>query len=165
MKVELLHIADCPNTGIAEANARAALDALGLGAVPVELVTIGTEAEAANTGFGGSLTILVDGIDLGSVTTSMTISGPAVPVFCIAMVWSCWAFCAWYWLSRYCFWFFKVWIIAGIAAAICGVSSAIRFRSGTMSWKSSDILAMPSRESNTDRMAAHIGMSKQCGSQ
>ncbi|HEX8081177.1 MAG TPA: methylmalonyl-CoA mutase family protein [Jatrophihabitans sp.] len=29
---------------------------------------------------------LFDGIDLGSVTTSMTISGPAVPVFCMYMV-------------------------------------------------------------------------------
>ena len=64
MKVELLHIVDCPNTAIAEANARAALDALGLGAVPVELVTIRTEAEAASTQFGGSPTILVDGVDL-----------------------------------------------------------------------------------------------------
>ena len=53
MKVELLHIVDCPNTDIAEANARAALDALGLGGVAVELVTIHTEAEAASLGFGG----------------------------------------------------------------------------------------------------------------
>jgi methylmalonyl-CoA mutase N-terminal domain/subunit len=30
--------------------------------------------------------ILFDGIDLGSVTTSMTISGPAVPVFCMYVV-------------------------------------------------------------------------------
>src|SRR5215207_9910773 len=30
--------------------------------------------------------ILFDGIDLGSVTTSMTISGPAVPVFCMMLV-------------------------------------------------------------------------------
>ena len=30
MKVELLHIVDCPNTAIAEANARAALDAAEL---------------------------------------------------------------------------------------------------------------------------------------
>ncbi|GAA1615596.1 MULTISPECIES: hypothetical protein [Leucobacter] len=64
MKVELLHIVDCPNTDIAEANARAALDALGLGGVPVEVVTIRTEAEAASTQFGGSPTILVDGVDL-----------------------------------------------------------------------------------------------------
>ncbi|ACV79432.1 acyl-CoA mutase large subunit family protein [Nakamurella multipartita] len=30
--------------------------------------------------------VLFDGIDLGSVTTSMTISGPAVPVFCMYLV-------------------------------------------------------------------------------
>jgi methylmalonyl-CoA mutase N-terminal domain/subunit len=30
--------------------------------------------------------VLFDGIDLGSVTTSMTISGPAVPVFCMYVV-------------------------------------------------------------------------------
>lgn len=64
MKVELLHIVDCPNTDIAEANACAALDALGLVGVAVEVVTIRTEAEAANTRFGGSPTILVDGVDL-----------------------------------------------------------------------------------------------------
>ena len=32
------------------------------------------------------LDVLFDGIDLGSVTTSMTISGPAVPVFCMYVV-------------------------------------------------------------------------------
>ena len=64
MKVELLHIVDCPNTAIAEANARAALDAAELAEVPIELVTIHTETEAANTRFGGSPTILVDGVDL-----------------------------------------------------------------------------------------------------
>ncbi len=32
------------------------------------------------------MSILFDGIDLGSVTTSMTISGPAVPVFCMYVV-------------------------------------------------------------------------------
>ena len=64
MKVELLHIVDCPNTAVAEEHARAALDALGLADVPVELVTIRTEAEAADAPFGGSPTILVDGVDL-----------------------------------------------------------------------------------------------------
>lgn len=68
MKVELLHIVDCPNTAIAEANARAALDVVELGAVPVELVTIWTENEAANIRFGGSPTILVDGVDLFPTT-------------------------------------------------------------------------------------------------
>ena len=64
MKVELLHIVDCPNTVVAEEHARAALDSLGLTDVPVELVTIHSEAEAASTQFGGSPTILVDGVDL-----------------------------------------------------------------------------------------------------
>ncbi len=32
------------------------------------------------------LDVLFDGIDLGAVTTSMTISGPAVPVFCLYVV-------------------------------------------------------------------------------
>ena len=32
------------------------------------------------------LEILFAGIDLGSVTTSMTISGPAVPIFCMYVV-------------------------------------------------------------------------------
>ena len=74
MKVELLHIVDCPNTDIAETNARAALDALGLGGVPVELVTIRTEAEAANTQFGGSPTILVDGVDLFPTTPARSLA-------------------------------------------------------------------------------------------
>ncbi|MFJ4044182.1 hypothetical protein ACIPV2_00370 [Microbacterium sp. NPDC089987] len=64
MMIELLHIVGCPNTDITEANTRAALDTLGLGAVPIESVTIRTEAEAVSTRFGGSPTILVDGVDL-----------------------------------------------------------------------------------------------------
>ncbi|WP_447948831.1 hypothetical protein [Microbacterium aurum] len=74
MKVELLHIVDCPNTDIAETNARAALDALGLGGVPVELVTIRTEAEAAHTQFGGSPTILLDGVDLFPTTPARSLA-------------------------------------------------------------------------------------------
>ena len=74
MKVELLHILDCPNTDIAETNARAALDALGLGGVPVELVTIRTEAEAAHTQFGGSPTILLDGVDLFPTTPARSLA-------------------------------------------------------------------------------------------
>lgn len=69
MKVELLHIVDCPNTAVAEEHARAALDSLGLTEVPVELVTIRTEAEAADAPFGGSPTILLDGVDLFPTAT------------------------------------------------------------------------------------------------
>lgn len=68
MKVELLHIVDCPNTGIAEANVRAALDAHGLSDVPIRLVTIRSEVETTRMPFGGSPTILVDGVDLFPVT-------------------------------------------------------------------------------------------------
>lgn len=64
MKVQLLHIDDCPNTADAEARTRAALDALGYERVAVESVTIRAEAEAANSNFSGSPTILVDGADL-----------------------------------------------------------------------------------------------------
>lgn len=64
MKVELLHIVDCPNTAVAEEHACAALDSLGFTDVPVELVTIHSEDEATSTQFGGSPTILVDGVDL-----------------------------------------------------------------------------------------------------
>ena len=68
MKVELLHIVDCPNTVSAEANARAALDALELTAVPIQIVTIHTEVDATNTQFAGSPTILGDGVDLFPTT-------------------------------------------------------------------------------------------------
>lgn len=64
MKVQLLHIEDCPNTADAEARTRSALDALGLADVSVESVTIHSDAEATATRFGGSPTILADGFDL-----------------------------------------------------------------------------------------------------
>ena len=56
-------------------------------------------------------------------------------------------------------------IIGSISVTICGISDAIRSKSGIMAAKSSDIDPMPSRLSNTDRSAQHTGMSKQCGSQ
>lgn len=64
MRVQLLHIDDCPNTAEAEARTRGALDALGLIDVAVESVPIFSDAEAADSEFGGSPTILVDGADL-----------------------------------------------------------------------------------------------------
>lgn len=64
MKVQLLHIVDCPGTPVAELRVREALDALGLTNVPIELVMISTEDVAASMAFAGSPTILVDGVDL-----------------------------------------------------------------------------------------------------
>lgn len=74
MKVQLLHIVDCPNAAIAAARMRDALDALGLTDVPVESVTIHTEADAAIIRFGGSPTILVDGSDLFPTTPVRTLA-------------------------------------------------------------------------------------------
>ena len=74
MKVELLHIVDCPNTAVAEEHARAALDSLGFTDVPVELVTIHSEDEAASTQFGGSPTILLDGVDLFPTTPARSLA-------------------------------------------------------------------------------------------
>ncbi|QUW18171.1 hypothetical protein [Agrococcus sp. Marseille-Q4369] len=68
MKVQLLHLDDCPNTGDAEARTRGALDTLGLTDVLIESVTIRTEAEATSNRFGGSPTALVDGADLFPAT-------------------------------------------------------------------------------------------------
>lgn len=85
MKVELLHIVDCPNAPTAGARVRAVLDALGCVDIPVEQVVIQDEAEAVNGRFAGSPTILVDGVDLFPTTpvqslacrVYMTDNGPA----------------------------------------------------------------------------------------
>ena len=52
-------------------------DAAGLGEVGHCGVAIDSAAD---------MEVLFDGIDLGAVTTSMTISGPAVPIFCMYVV-------------------------------------------------------------------------------
>ena len=70
----MLHIDDCSNWQEAGSRTRQALDALGLIDIPVEFVPIGTEMDAARTGFAGSPTITVDGEDLfpsGGRTTDL----------------------------------------------------------------------------------------------
>lgn len=64
MRIELLHIDDCPNTARALEQVTAALAALGLGDVPVRLRLIESAAETAGTGFAGSPTITADGADI-----------------------------------------------------------------------------------------------------
>ena len=53
---------------------------------------------------------------------------------------------------------FIVSIISGINATIWGISSLSRRISGRISLKSSVMMLMPSRVSNTDRRAQHTGM-------
>jgi len=64
MKLELLHIADCPNTARALERVEAALAALGRDDVAVHVRLIESAADTAGTGFAGSPTITADGADL-----------------------------------------------------------------------------------------------------
>ncbi|MDL9981517.1 hypothetical protein [Microbacterium candidum] len=64
MKVEILHIDECPSWVEAGARTRRALDALGLEGIEVEYALIRTEEDAAALPFAGSPTIVVDGEDL-----------------------------------------------------------------------------------------------------
>lgn len=62
MRIELLHIPDCPNVDRTCARMLEALDAVGVDA-SVQEVEVATAASAAMTGMHGSPTILVDGVD------------------------------------------------------------------------------------------------------
>lgn len=64
MRIELLHIADCPNTALALERVEAALAALGRDDVAVQLRLIESAADTAGTGFAGSPTITADGADI-----------------------------------------------------------------------------------------------------
>jgi len=64
MKLELLHIADCPNTSRGLERVEAALAALGRDDVAVHLRLIESAADIAGTGVAGSPTITADGADL-----------------------------------------------------------------------------------------------------
>ena len=62
MRIELLHVPDCPNIAQARARLREALDAVGVHA-SISEVEVATAAAAEATGMQGSPTILVDGAD------------------------------------------------------------------------------------------------------
>jgi len=64
VNVELLWWEGCPSTERALEAVRAALSDLGLSEVEVRMREIETDAEAERTGFVGSPTILIDGVDL-----------------------------------------------------------------------------------------------------
>lgn len=64
MRIELLHIADCPNTARALERVEAALSALGHDDVAVHLRLIKSAADTPGTGFAGSPTITADGTDI-----------------------------------------------------------------------------------------------------
>lgn len=64
MKVEILHIPDCPNTAEAGDRLRTVLDSEGYTDADLAFVLIRSADEAAGLLFAGSPTILVDGGDL-----------------------------------------------------------------------------------------------------
>lgn len=64
MKVEILHIDECPSWEEAGRRLRAALDSTGHQDTAVTHTLVGSSAAAAEVLFAGSPTILVDGTDL-----------------------------------------------------------------------------------------------------
>ena len=64
MRIELLHIKDCPNTAKALEQVEAALATLGHEDVPVHTRHIRSPADTVGTGFAGSPTITADGVDI-----------------------------------------------------------------------------------------------------
>lgn len=64
MRIELLHIADCPNTDLAAGRLRAALDASGLAAETITLTELDESTVLTAGPFAGSPTIVLDGTDL-----------------------------------------------------------------------------------------------------
>ena len=63
MKVEILHIDECPNWEEAGRLVRAALDEVARSDVTVDYRLLSSSEEAADVWFAGSPTILIDGAD------------------------------------------------------------------------------------------------------
>ena len=63
MDVEVRFLEGCPNLSVALRRLATALDAAGRGNISIRLRVVRTDAEAAELGFTGSPTILIDGCD------------------------------------------------------------------------------------------------------
>lgn len=63
MRIDVLHVPDCPNLQVTRARLGVALQRSGLEAV-VREVEVATSDDAVRLGMHGSPTILVDGLDL-----------------------------------------------------------------------------------------------------
>jgi hypothetical protein len=79
VRVEILHIDECPNWAEAGTRVEAALTALGLGDVEVTYRLLTDSVEAAAVPFAGSPTILLDGVD--AFPTGVRISDLACRVY------------------------------------------------------------------------------------
>lgn len=63
MEITLQYFDDCPNWRVAEERLRQVLAELGRSGQPIRRQRVETPEEAEQVGFGGSPTILIDGID------------------------------------------------------------------------------------------------------
>jgi hypothetical protein len=63
MKVTLLHVEGCPTKKLAESRVMVAAEEVGL-SVELSSRTVESVAEANRLGFGGSPTVLIDGVDV-----------------------------------------------------------------------------------------------------
>jgi hypothetical protein len=61
VKLEVLHVSDCPNTAVLTARLTEALS--GRGDVVIERCEVSDQAEARRRGMAGSPTLLIDGMD------------------------------------------------------------------------------------------------------
>jgi hypothetical protein len=64
MRIELLHIDECPNTVTAREHLQAALTALHRTDIAINSRLLASSADTAGTGFAGSPTITVNGTDI-----------------------------------------------------------------------------------------------------
>ena len=64
MRIELLHIDECPNSDKAQERLEAALTVLGRNDLPVHMRLLTSASDTLDTGFAGSPTITIDGVDI-----------------------------------------------------------------------------------------------------
>ncbi len=82
MRIELLHIDDCPNTAETQQRLEAALKVLGRSEIPVCMRQLNSASDIRGTGFAGSPTITVEGNDIfptGSVADDLACRVYATP--------------------------------------------------------------------------------------
>ena len=63
MKIEILHIDDCPNSDEVQVRVRRAVEAAGVTDAEIVATLLRTSEDAAATLFAGSPTVLVNGVD------------------------------------------------------------------------------------------------------
>ena len=81
MRIELLHIDECPNSAETQERLEAALRILGRCDIPVHVRQLSSASETTDTGFADSPTLAVDGNDIFP-TGAVAPESPFSEVFC-----------------------------------------------------------------------------------